>query len=288
MSPWIVTSLAGATGAAFAYAFLASGFSLSRHEPDKDAGLVDRIPFARPVVDLLSPLFARHMADTVARIDRVLVLAGDPFGGITGAQYLALTAFGMLYPVFMAGFALAMGFSLKMTGLLALMALVLVGTFSWWSLDRVYKKRMRALDIEFPYFLDFTVMSKEAGATLQQAIDLFVTSSPDTELGRSLAGVLNAAFGSGGLLGALKDFSDTCPSPNGRTTLQAILKAEPMGAESGTLLREIARDLRARRFEAAEKAAEMLKGRIMVPTMLMFVGAFLMILAGSFAKLFGV
>lgn len=245
-----------------------------------------KVPGVEAATFALAPTIRRHAGDLCARLDGLLVEAGRPFGGRDAARIVALAIVMPLVTtplIATASFlALSSGTALMLTTLypITLVAYVVAAVRS------AHEGRRRRLDREFPYFLDFLVMVKEAGATLRQSLTLYVASAPDTEVGRSMGDVLTAEAGKGGLPGALHDFADGAPSHLVRSTTLSIVAAEEMGARSTEMLRELANDQRARRSEAAERAAESLKSKSTIPMVIMFMGAFMMILSGSLGKMF--
>lgn len=254
----------------------------------KSKNPIDSIPMSRPFVDALAPLLRKMSPDLMRRIDRVILLSGRPFGDAKAHELIAYGFFLSVLAVIVC--AVSLSFT-EMSAGTSQSLLLIAAVFPFLSvvlqIHFGLKTRTKRLDHQFPYFLDFLVMMKEAGDNLPSALRLYVTSSPNLELSEAIGGVVRGMDShKDGLHGAIQDFIDTCPSDVGRTTLTSIIKSEEMGARSTKMLRDIARDLRAKRYEQAEKEAEALKSRSMLPMVIMFAGAFLMILAGSLGKMF--
>jgi Flp pilus assembly protein TadB len=280
--------LAGLTTGYLLWALWGLDFRNVLKRTAKSKNPIDATPLSRPFVDAVAPYIRRMFPDLMQRIDRVIVLSGRPYGTARAHELIAHGIFVSLSALIVCSIALSVAdvgagtarFLLLAAAVLPFMSVVL----------QIYyglKTRTKRLDHQFPYFLDFLVMMKEAGDNLPSALRLYVSSSPNLELSEAIGGVVRGMDShKGGLHGAIQDFIDTCPSEVGRTTLTSILKAEEMGARSTAMLRDIARDLRAKRYEQAEKEAEALKSRSMFPMVIMFAGAFLMILAGSLGKMF--
>ncbi|WP_422374218.1 type II secretion system F family protein [Roseibium sp.] len=279
---------AGLTGGLLAWTVLSVDFRKAMTGDLKSENPVDRFPLSRPIVNSLAPLLRRLLPESMARLERHMVLAGRPYGGVGAAEFLSLGILLSLVSVIV--FGAMMSISDIGTGtkqLLLLMSLVLPLLWAITSIRTAYVKRTRDLDNQFPYFLDFLVMMKEAGDTLPSALELYVAASPKMALSDAISVVVRGTNAhKEGLHGAIRDFIDTCPSEIGRSTLQSILRSENMGARSTAMLRDISRDLREKRYEKAEKAAEALKARSMFPMVIMFAGTFLIILSGSLGKMF--
>lgn len=287
--PYLIAVLA-ALSALFAVAAVwPQGRAGKRQPRDAQPNLVDTVPGGRAIAHALAPVIRRIAPDVVARLDRKLVLAGRPMGRVEAAHLLALgVAGGMLYAPLMALLgAWALGVGGFLAGLLFGLAFILVCIFV--RVDGMVAKRTQRLDQQFPYFLDFLVMMKEAGEITPNALGLYVAAVGRVELGDAIRVVSDGiANHKDGLRGALMDFHDDCPSEIGKSTLRSIVKAEEMGARSTAMLRDIARDIRGKRYEQAEKIAEKIKANSNVPAVVMFAGAFIIILSGSLGKMFNV
>lgn len=253
---------------------------------DRSGNFIDSVPGLRPLVQAIAPTLREGLPGVVDQLERKLILAGRPGGRIRADEILAaaLVATAVYAPICAAAFGTLMGSS----GLVLGAAVGVFGPIGYalFSVDRTLKTRTRRFDQQFPYLLDFLVMMKEAGENLPMALRLYVNSVGATELGdamRVVADGMNTHVD--GLRGALMDLHDECPSAVGRSTIQSILVAEDMGARSTAMLRDIARDMRSTRYEQAEKLAERIKAASAIPAVIMFTGAFLIILAGSLGKM---
>lgn len=242
----------------------------------------------RDAVDALAPSLQTAMPGIMASQDHRLLLAGRPMSGIRASQMLALF---LLYPGLIAllFLFLMVGERSGVGSALLVVSLSFAAAVSAWFIfiQSLFSRRRRRLDQQFPYFLDFVLMMKEAGETLPASLRLYVANNPGLELTdhmrRVVAGVETHKDG---LPGAVMEFHEECASDLGKTTLLSILKAEEMGARSSAMLRDIASDMRLKRYEEAEKTAEALKSKSMFPAVLMFMGAFIMVLAGSLGQMF--
>lgn len=250
------------------------------------AKFIERYPFLRGALETLTPAMYAIAPTTLGQLDHKLIMAGRPLERLNAGQLFSLAAIaaGLYAPLLL--FALWIAFGAA--GILLAFVLGIAGPFVLvtYLISSAYNIRARRLDQQFPYFLDFLVMLKEAGENLPMALRAYVNASGVNELGEAMRVVVDGVQNHReGLRGALMDFQEECPSEIGRSTLRSVVTAEEMGARSTSMLRDIARDMRSTRYEQAEKAAEQLRARSTIPAVVMFTGAFLIILAGSIGKL---
>lgn len=247
---------------------------------DKSIPAFERYPWLGQIVAPFSRFAGRYMRWFVARLEKDLLKSDGSFP-LSAEQLVGL---GILLSIVETLFL-----SMMMSIVIAVGISIPVFTFVM-PIAVTRQKRLqytKRLDRQFPYFLEFIVMVKEAGETLSGALKLYVKTAGDSELSRAMTVVADGiARHKDGLKGALMEFHDRCPSEDGCATIRAIIKSEEMGARSTAMLRDIANDMRARRYEAIEKEAEKLKSKSNGPAFLMFAAAIVMLLAGSMAKLF--
>lgn len=236
------------------------------------------------------PLFRERMPELSQRYDEKIKLSGAIGLPRDGARFAgAAFGFGLVMFVLILPVCLVGGTGLVLGLFLSLVfgAIGFIGGVRY--LDRILESRTKALDREFPYFLDFVVMTKQAGAILADSISLFVEAAGKSVLGGEMRTLITTTSkGPGGLLGALAAYRDTCPSESGRNALMAIIAVEPVGAENSETLSSLASDMRFARKQRGERAAESIKSSIMVPVTVMLAGVMIIILAGSLPNiLFG-
>lgn len=219
-------------------------------------------------------------------LDRRLAEAGRPLGGITGEDFVA---FGVLWTV---GGALCGVLLARVSGLTApvilasSLVLALVGLWIWWlHIGDPITDRREQIRREFPFLLDTIVMIQTVGATLFQALEIYVRASPTTTLAREVRFVLNAQNLANRPAHALRAALDRITAEEVRSALDAIAKAEELGTPMNAQLRENADVARARRVEQIEKSTESLKARIAVPTGLILVAVLLIVIGPAFVEL---
>jgi len=213
------------------------------------------------------------------RLERPLMYAGHPLGLRQGGEFLVLVEAAML-----AGVLLCLLLTLLLGLLSPAMFIVSlgVGLFSGWAafiwlFDRVAQRR-RQISRQYPYFLDLAVMVMEAGASLLETIDIFCRDNRDAALGEELQGVLSGMRLGKTLGEALTDLRERLSAEEVRTSINALIQGQRMGTPLGELLREQADNLRFRRSQMAERAAEELKVRITGPVVLMMAAVLVLII----------
>ncbi len=245
-------------------------------------------PIIRQFSEALAPVLRRAFPGIVARLNHMLVEAGRPDNGVDAARFVAARVIGAAVAAVNLAVPAAIGMITWKTAILGMVIAVIVfAGISVYSIKDLHDKRRKKLDQQFPDFLDFVLMLKEAGETLSASLHLYVINNPDLELAEHIRRVVAGLdTHKDGLPGAVMEFHHECASELGQTTLLSILKAEEMGARAAVMLREVALDMRQKRYEVAEKKAEALKSSSMFPAVVMFMGAFLALLAGSLGTLF--
>ncbi len=239
---------------------------------------------------LFGPFFLSRMPDFSDMFDRQIKLANSRKLPASGAEFLgASLGFALLMFAFIVPFLILGGIDFFVSVFLSLFFAGIGFMLHLRMAARLLEERTKALDREFPYFLDFIVMTKQAGAILMDSIRMFVEATDGSVLAAEMDDLItNQAMGPGGLLGALSDYREICPSEVGKTALMAIIAAEPVGAESSTSLSSLAGDMRHERRQRAEREAESIRSKIMMPVTVMLMGAIIMILSGFLPQiLFG-
>ena len=246
--------------------------------------IIDRY-HARGLVALIEPHVSAQLARTCASIDRMLRVAAPEWGGINGTEYLS---FGLIAICtgFLVGFVPAgLLIGLRAGVAFGLVVAAVAGGLWWLAISDVIKHRREDTWRQFPFFLDTLVMTMQAGATLPQALKIYVRSNPEAALARDLADALNRAEAGVDILSAIEETLERVTVEEIVVTMRAILHAERMGADRLRLLRENAADIRAKRWEQADRASEVLKTKITLPTMLIMLAVVILILSPAVVEI---
>jgi len=160
---------------------------------------------------------------------------------------------------------------LSLTGGLNLLLLAVAGmlTLIGWRLpfvrmQRRSKSRVEQIDREVPELVDLLVTTVEAGVGFATALQL-ASRSIQGPLGQELRLALREQ--SLGLTPeeALRNLSLRVDSPAARAFTQALVQGESLGVSIGTILRDLAIDMRKRRRQAAEERAQKAPTKILFP-----------------------
>lgn len=242
----------------------------------------------RGAVEVVKSIFGDGCG-AVARqldLDRRLAEAGRPLGGITGEDFIA---FGVVWAIGGAVCGMLAAGIVGMTApVIAAAGMVLsaLAVWIWWLYvgDPTVGRREQ-IRRDFPFLLDTIVMIQTVGATLFQALEIYVRASPTTTLAREVRFVLNAKDLANRPAHALRAALERITAEEVRSALDAIAKAEELGTPMNAQLRENADVARARRIEQIEKSTESLKARIAVPTAFILVAVLLIVIGPAFVEL---
>ena len=230
--------------------------------------------------EMLKPLRERLFVPAVGRIARLsgrftptgytaqirekLVQAGSP-PGLDADRFMALKVLGAVSgPVwawFAFGYAALGGFyGIVVTGLM--WAISFAGPDVW--VQRRIDARQREIAARLPDILDLLVISVEAGLGFEQAVSRTVAAVPGAladELGRMLqetrVGSTRAE--------ALRALDARTNVPELRSFILAMLQADTFGVSIGRMLRSQADEMRVRRRQRAQEAAQKAPVKMLFP-----------------------
>ena len=230
--------------------------------------------------EMLKPLRERLLVPAVARLARLsgrftpagytaqirdkLVQAGSP-AGLDADRFLALKVLGAISLPVWAWFAfgyMALGgfYGIVVTGLL--WAVSFAGPDAW--VQRRIDARRREIAARLPDILDLLVISVEAGLGFEQAVSRTVAAVPGAladELGRMLqetrVGSTRAE--------ALRALDARTNVPELRSFILAMLQADTFGVSIGRMLRNQADEMRVRRRQRAQEAAQKAPVKMLFP-----------------------
>jgi tight adherence protein C len=146
------------------------------------------------------------------------------------------------------------------------------------------KRRRSDTSREFPFFLDTLVMLRQAGANLDQALQIYARGNSNTTLSRDVVDALNRVQAGSALKQAIEEMLDRIVVNEIKVTVRGIIEAEDKGAEQIHFMQESADDLRGRRWEAAERAAQVLQAKMVMPMMLIMMSILIFVLTPAFTE----
>ena len=246
------------------------------------------------VVRLLLPLvpnlrrFAagRHFAAARARADQ-MILSGGLEGLLTGTEFVALK---FLMPL-VCGIAWT-AFVFVLTGLLPnsflsdnRVLLVCMGVLLFYAYPLMWlrgtvKRRHFAIMRALPFVLDLLTLSVEAGMDFMSALQRNCERRKLDPLNEELIRMTREIQVGTPRRTALKNMSERVGQPDLRSVVHALVQADELGVPIGAILRIQSDQLRARRFDRAEKLALQAPVKMLGPLMLCIFPAVFIILLG--------
>ncbi len=199
-----------------------------------------------------------------AAIREKLVQAGSP-PGIDADRFLALKVVGAfsgpLWAWFALGFAELGGFyGIVVTGLL--WAISFAGPDAW--IRRRSEARQHEIAARLPDVLDLLVISVEAGLGFEQAVSRTVAAVPGA-LAEELARMLQETRVGSTRAEALRALDARTNVPELRSFILAMLQADTFGVSIGRMLRGQADEMRIRRRQRAQEAAQKAPVKMLFP-----------------------
>jgi tight adherence protein C len=218
----------------------------------------------------------------VERLDQELVYAGSP-AGWDGARLFALkTAAGVAFLVGAVLFLPLSGVGVLRTIVIAPFAAFVGYYLPEWILRSRSGKRQTAMQRALPDALDLMAITVQAGLGFDAAVDR-VAREMGGPLGQELHRVgqemrLGKARGE-----ALRDLGDRTTVPELKAFVLAMVQAEIFGISISRVLNVQAAELRVKRRQRAEEAAQKLPVKIVFPLILCIFPALMLVLLGPAA-----
>lgn len=212
---------------------------------------------------------------TITKIDKNLTYAGD-WMGVTADEYVALLVLAGI-----AGAALG-GVIAFVDGRFTFMVpvLLLAGTsVPHMIVDNARVERFRAINRGLPYAIDLMALSMSAGLDFPGALSQVVTKAKANEALKDELGYILQQFHLGRTRAqVLKELSARVPIEAVTEFVHALLQAEERGTPVANALEIQASTARVRRANLAETAASDMRGKMVLPTM-MIIGVSMTLIA---------
>ena len=229
----------------------------------------------------MAEAIGRAMSGRLDKVDLVQMrrdLLGAGFYGVTAEAYLGYRIMA----------------TTAITGVLLLVVLsnptaiafvgLLIGAVLGWRLpmitiQRRAKARYDEIDRELPELIDLLVVSIEAGVGLAGGLQL-LGNRMDGALGLELRFMQQEQ--SMGLSNdqALSKLLDRCDTPAVRSFVRSLQQGERLGVSIGTILRNLAIEMRTRRRQLAEERAQKAPVKILFPLVFMIFPSMFIVLLG--------
>ena len=192
---------------------------------------------------------ARPFPALAGRLDRQLTYAGRPYGGISGAHYLAAAV--ALSVMIGAAVGLFFGLNTFIHGGPAAITFL-----RWWFFGAGFiliflildvggaaKRNSEEIEREFPFFLDLAVLVVQAGGTPRKALGKYVEASPGTPLSREIAITAKDADATS-FDDALHRMIDRVQATSVKTILKNLAQGERSSGEAEAFYTDQADELR--------------------------------------------
>lgn len=265
MTPLLIS---GAFGAFVALLFW-QAWTLFREVPTENRQFLDRPPLGFRLIWPLIEVLVHHGGHLVGEAARETTARRLRQGGVeytvSAEQFIAAKI------VSGAGFGLAAWSALFALGHSAFAFAPLLCTAGYFYpelwLREVSETRRGAILRTLPFYLDIITLAIEAGSNLTGGITQAVRKSGDSPLRRELSRVLRDIRAGRTRAQALRDLAERSGSPAVRNVVASLVQAERSGSSLGPILRAQAEQLRAERFQRAEKRAMEAPVKLLFPLM---------------------
>lgn len=245
------------------------------------------IPLARSILVQIGKLGPRQSAE---RVRLNLQQAGNP-GNMTPMMFTGIRI--VLALLLMALFAVVTLTNPSLVGgLLRAVLATLMGAIIGYLLPGIWlgqqmKKRKHNITKQLPDVLDLLTISVEAGLAFESAMQR-VGEKWDNDLSREFRRVLTDTRLGRARRDALKDMAARTGVEDVQTFTAAVIQAEQLGVSIGKILRVQADQMRIRRRQRAEEAAQKAPIKMLFPMVfLIFPSLFVVILGPAIPKLLG-
>lgn len=233
------------------------------------------VPMGRSILTTLGNYGPRQSSE---RLKRNLQQAGNP-GGITPPMFIGLRVVLaiLLFGIFAFVTFSTMDFSRAM--LFSTIALVLGYMLPVIWLGRQIAKRKHNIVKALPDALDLITISVEAGLAFDSAIQR-VTDKWDDELSKELSRVLTDVRLGRSRREALRDMAARTGVDDVQTFVAAIIQADQLGVPLAKILRIQSDQLRIRRRQRAEEAAQKAPIKMLFPMVFLIFPALFVVILG--------
>lgn len=229
-----------------------------------------------PLVRWMGVRVGGIMSDkTRTKLDRSLTYAGD-FLGLTADEYGGLLVLGALVGAIIGGVTTFIDSRFA----IAVPALSLIGTaIPHIIVDSARVERVRAINRGLPYAIDLMALSMSAGLDFPGALHQVVTKAKANEALREELGYILQQFQLGRTrTQVLRELAARMPIESVKEFVHALIQAEERGTPVANALEIQASTARIRRANLAESAASDMRGKMVLPTM-MIVGVSMMLIS---------
>jgi tight adherence protein C len=280
MLPVLILCVAGSVGLVFW-----AGYGFMKEVPQQDRNFQDPLPFGIrliwPLVNLATNIIGPHLQPKHLEPEyRKLQTAGQDFV-LTPEQLYGLRAVAAVLVALVPCWIFLMlgmhGFGLYILGMLIGGALGFFYPDLWLTERR--KKRQRSVIKDLPVFLDFMVMTVEAGMNITGGIEQATQKGPSGPLAQEFTRLLRDLRSGLARAEALRRMADRMDMAEISSLTGTLIQSDRVGASLGQTLRAQASQRREERFLRAEKLALEAPVKMMAPLVMFFFPLVFVVLA---------
>jgi tight adherence protein C len=219
-----------------------------------------------------------------SRVQRDLVAAGlyhiTP-GRFTGYRLLLAGGLPLLW--------IWLAVSIGAKPVAAVLLTLLLGFAGWWlptrALQTRAEKRLSEIDYQLPELIDLLVVTIEAGLGFVGSVQTAAgrVSGP---LGEELRLTLQEQSMGLSIQEALLHMLDRCDTPSMRSFVRSVVQGERLGVSIGQIMRDLAHEMRRRRYAIAQEKAQKAPIKLLFPLVFLIFPAMFVILLGPAMFLF--
>lgn len=272
MSDFALPYLVGAQLALFAAVVLVvvGLVRLRREQPEPDDEWRDQPPtllrLARPLVNLFAHRVAASLSPQVRSVLTSRLNQAGLNYSVRPEEFLVAERIGFFFGLLLFAYAY---FTLELKHGVALYGFMLCAPLGYvfpriWLRDTV-QRRHRAIEKQFPFFLDILVLSMRAGLNFSGAVAQSVEKMPPGPVKEEFARTLREVRTGVSRRDALTDLAGRVQLPAVANFCAAINQAEDTGGEIGRALLAQAAQRRSERFLRAEKLANQAPVKLLLP-----------------------
>lgn len=248
-----------------------------------------RLPLAfrllLPLAPNIAPIFDGPSASRLRERADAMLASGGYDGLLSAREFLSLK---ILLPVCLGPFwclLSSVGFrsSPRLASLalpVSLLGLVLLYSWPMIWLRRAVHRRQTAILRSLPFVLDLLTLSVEAGLDFMSALRRCTERTSVDPLSEELLRVVHETQVGSSRRDALRAMSARVGLSDLRSVVSALVQADELGVSLGSILRIQSAQVRARRFERAERLANEAPVKLLAPLMLFIFPAVFLILLG--------
>lgn len=280
MLPVMILCVAASVGLVFW-----AGYGFMKEVPQQDRNFQDPLPLGIrliwPLVNLATNIVGPHLQPKHLEPEhRKLQTAGQDFV-LTPEQLYGLRAVAAVLVALVPCWIFLMlsmhGFGLYILGMLIGGALGFFYPDLWLTERR--KKRQRSVIKDLPVFLDFMVMTVEAGMNITGGIEQATQKGPPGPLAQEFTRLLRDLRSGLARSEALRRMADRMDMSEISSLTGTLIQSDRVGASLGQTLRAQASQRREERFLRAEKLALEAPVKMMAPLVMFFFPLVFVVLA---------